>query len=178
MPHIHTESGQHDLTTTAFIIRMEGGQPYALVHKHKKLGLLLPVGGHVELHETPWAAVLHEIEEESGYSSAQLVVMQPVERVRKMDGVKTHPVPLFLQTHEFKKDEGHFHVDIGFFFLSTELPVSMPSEGESAELLWLSREDIQARKHEMPADIAQIYDFCFSEALGSWEKVPTTEFDR
>lgn len=178
MPHIHTEPGQHDLTTTAFIIRIEAGRAHALVHKHKKLGLLLPVGGHVELHETPWAAVLHEIEEESGYDKAQLSVMQPVQRVRKMDGVKTHPVPLFLQTHEFKKDEGHFHVDIGFLFLSNELPSSLPSEGESAELLWLSEPEIQARKHEMPADIAQIYEFCFTEALETWERVPTNEFDQ
>ena len=178
MPHIHTEIGQHDLTTTAFIIRIEDGHAYGLVHKHKKLGLLLPVGGHVELHETPWASALHEIQEESGYDESQLVVLQPVERIREMDGVKAHPVPLFLQTHEFKKDEGHFHSDIGFLFLSNELPRQFPGTDESAELFWLSNEQIQARKGEMPADIAQIYNFCLTTALEKWDKVSIGEFDR
>ncbi len=177
MPHIHTKPGQHDLTTTAFIIRKQGEQMFGLVHKHKKLGLLLPVGGHVELHETPWAAVVHEVSEESGYDIAQLKVLQPVDRIRTMDGVKTHPVPLFLQTHEFKKDANHFHVDIGFLFVATDVPASLPGEGESSELLWLTNDEINARKHEMPDDIAQIYDFCFTTALSQWEEVSPDVFD-
>ena len=178
MPHIHTDPGQHDLTTTAFIIRIENAKAYGLLHKHKKLGLLLPVGGHVELHETPWAAVLHEIREESGYDASQLVVLQPKDRIRVMDDVKTHPVPLFLQTHEFKKDVDHHHVDIGFLFLSHELPSQSPGEGESAELLWLTNDEIQARKTEMPPDIAQIYDFCLTTAFETWEQSSLGDFDQ
>ncbi len=177
MPHIHTESGQHDLTTTAFIIRRDGDSVVGLVHKHKKLGLLLPVGGHVELHETPWAAVVHEVAEESGYDMEQLMVLQPKVRIRTMDGVKTHPVPLFLQTHEFKKNADHFHVDIGFLFIAQDLPTKLPAEGESSELLWLTNEEIKARKEEMPEDIAQIYDFCLTTALSEWEEVSPDEFD-
>jgi 8-oxo-dGTP pyrophosphatase MutT (NUDIX family) len=178
MPHIHTEPGQHDLTTTAFIIRIEDSKAYGLLHRHKKLGLLLPVGGHVELHETPWAAVLHEIQEESGYDPSQLVVLQPKDRIGAMDGVKTHPVPLFLQTHEFKKDIDHHHVDVGFLFIAHELPADSPAEGETAELLWLTNDQIQARKAEMPADIAQIYDFSLTAALEKWERVSLGEFDQ
>jgi 8-oxo-dGTP pyrophosphatase MutT (NUDIX family) len=177
MPHIHTEPGQHDLTTTAFIIRMIDGTPHGLVHKHRKLGLLLPVGGHVELDETPWAAVLHEIAEESGFTPEQLKVLQPKERIRQMDGVKIHPVPLFLQTHQFKQGDGHSHTDVGFLFLTEQAPANTPHEGETAELLWLINDEIQARKAEMPADIAQIYDFAFKTALASWERVDGSEFD-
>lgn len=177
MPHIHTESGQHDLTTTAFIIRTDGLKPVGLVHRHKKLSLLLPVGGHVELTENPWAASIHEIEEESGYGIDQLKVMQPRERIMRMDGVKSHPVPLFLRTHEFKKDADHHHVDIGFLYVTDESPRNLPAEGESAELLWMTNDEIQRRKHEMPADIAQIYDFCFRTALSSWQPVSPGEFD-
>lgn len=177
MPHIHTEPGQHDLTTTAFIIRMIDGQSHGLVHAHRKLGMLLPVGGHVELDETPWAAVLHEIAEESGFSPEQLAVLQPTERIRQMDGVKVHPVPLFLQTHEFKQGEGHSHVDIGFLFITDQAPASLPHEGETAELSWLTNDEIQSRKSEMPSDIAQIYDFAFKTALNKWERVSIGEFD-
>jgi len=178
MPHIHTHPGQHDLTTTAFIIRTDGSEPRGLLHRHRKLGLLLPVGGHVELHETPWAASLHEIAEEAGYVINQLTVMQPKERIKQMDDVKIHPVPLFLQTHEFKTDEGHSHIDIGFLFVTNEEPAMPPADGESAELLWLTNDEIQARRAEMPADIAQIYDFSFMVALAGWEMVEPGAYDR
>ena len=177
MPHIHTEPGQHDLTTTAFIIRIIDEEPYGLLHRHRKLGLLLPVGGHVELDETPWAAVLHEIVEESGYDPEQLKVLQPSDRIRRMDGVKMHPVPLFLQTHQFKQGESHSHVDIGFLFLTEQAPADTPHEGETEELMWLSNAEIQRRKDEMPADIAQIYDFAFKTAFADWERVSIGDFD-
>jgi 8-oxo-dGTP pyrophosphatase MutT (NUDIX family) len=177
MPHIHTAQGQHDLTTTAFIIRIDGTEPLGMLHRHRKLGLLLPVGGHVELDETPWAAAIHEIAEESGYDIGQLKVLQPAERIRRMDGVKTHPVPLFLQTHEFKKDEGHYHIDVGFLLVADSMPVNRPTEGESEEVLWFTNKEIQSRANEMPADIAQIYDFAFNIALPRWEQVTPDKFD-
>ena len=177
MPHIHTDPGQHDLTTTAFIIRTDMDAPRGLVHVHRKLGLLLPVGGHVELDENPWAASIHEIREESGYDINQLKVLQPTERIVKMDGVKVHPVPLFLQTHEFKKDANHFHVDVGFLYVADKAPANLPDDGEASELLWLTKEEINTRADEMPADIAQIYDFCFDVALEEWERISPDAFD-
>jgi 8-oxo-dGTP diphosphatase len=176
MAHIHTEPGQHDLTTTAFIIRTSASGPVGLLHMHRKLGKLLPVGGHVELNENPWAAVIHEIKEEAGYDITQLHVLQPKNRILKMDGVKTHPVPLFLQTHGYQ-DINHSHVYIGFLFVTSELPLSVPAEGESKELLWLTPQEVAGRKDEMPADIAQIYDFAFETALSSWEAVSPEAFD-
>lgn len=177
MAHIHTEPGQHDLTTTAFIIRTDMDEPRGLLHVHRKLGLLLPVGGHVEVHENPWSASIHEIREESGYDIKQLKVMQPHERIMKMNGVKNHPVPLFLQTHEYKKNADHYHVDVGFLYVTEEAPSDLPHEGEASELLWLTQTEINARTDEMPEDIAQIYDFCFSIAVKKWESVAPELFD-
>ena len=177
MPHIHTEPGQHDLTTTAFIIRIDGDEPKGLLHLHKKLGMLLPVGGHVELHENPWAAVAHELAEESGYAMTQLKVLQPHQRIRRMTGTKTHPVPLFLQTHEFKKDMGHYHVDVGFCFVTDEQPRHLPGEGETAELSWLTQQQIHDARDKMPTDIVEIFDFCFETALPNWERVSPELFD-
>lgn len=68
MPHIHTKPGQYDHTVTAYIVRTDGDDPKVLLHMHRKLGMLLPPGGHVELDETPWAAMAHELTEESGYT--------------------------------------------------------------------------------------------------------------
>jgi 8-oxo-dGTP diphosphatase len=177
MPHIHTGPGEHDLTTTAFIVRIESNIAYGLLHQHKKLERLLPVGGHVELTENPWAAVIHEIQEESGYDVNQLKVLQPKDRIKRMDGVKVHPVPLFLQTHGYKADSDHAHVDIGFAFVTNELPNSRPAQGEQDVLIWLSAEEIQAQKNHMPADIAQIYQYVFETALLQWEQVDPESFD-
>ena len=63
MAHIHDQPNQHDLTACAFIIRQVDGEWRCLVHMHKKLGKLLQIGGHVELHETPWQSVAHELRE-------------------------------------------------------------------------------------------------------------------
>lgn len=74
MPHIHEGDGQHDLTAGAFIIRFDQDEPKGLLHFHRKLHKLLPIGGHVELNESPWQAIAHELDEESGYSMSQLMV--------------------------------------------------------------------------------------------------------
>jgi 8-oxo-dGTP diphosphatase len=177
MPHIHTKPGNHDLTTTAFILRRTTKGYVGFLHRHRTLGMLLPVGGHVELSETPWAGVLHEIAEESGYQPSQLEVLQPTDRIQVMSGVKTHPVPLFLQTHEFKSMPGHYHTDIGFAFVTDTLPERQPHAGESQDIEWLSNDEMQLRSHEMPDDIVEIYDFCFHTAVQNWERVAIGQFD-
>lgn len=65
MSHIHPGHGQHDICVSAYIVLL-GDESKMLLHKHRKLGTLLQFGGHVELDETPWQAVLREIMEESG----------------------------------------------------------------------------------------------------------------
>ena len=82
MPHIHTQPNQHDASVTMFIVRLDGNQPRLLMHMHRKLGKLMPPGGHVELSETPWAAVSHELQEETGYRLAELDIMQPKLRMK------------------------------------------------------------------------------------------------
>lgn len=178
MPHIHTEPGQHDLTTTAFIIREIDGEPHVLIHKHKKLSILLPVGGHVELHETPWAASMHEIREEAGYDPSQLMVLQPLERIIRMDGVKTHPVPLFLQTHQFKKDVNHYHIDIGYAFVANGLPQHSLGVDESADIRWMNQQAITDAADDMPEDVSQITEFIFTVAYPKWERVSPESFDQ
>ena len=66
MAHIHTQPGQHDHTASAYIIRTDLDTPRIMLHLHRKIGKYLQFGGHVELNETPWQAVVHELREESG----------------------------------------------------------------------------------------------------------------
>lgn len=101
MPHIHTEPGQHDQTASAFIIRTDTPEPAVLFHMHKKVHILLQPGGHIELHETPWQAVLHEIHEETGYELSQLTILQPQQRIRTLSGAVNHPMLINQNTHLF-----------------------------------------------------------------------------
>ncbi len=93
MSHIHTAPGQHDATVSAFIIRIDT-EPLVLLHKHKKLGILGQIGGHVELHENPWQAIQHEIKEESGYDITDLMILQPKPIIHDLRGGQLTPIPI------------------------------------------------------------------------------------
>jgi len=49
-------------TATTFIIHKEK----VLLHLHKKLGIWLPVGGHIDRDELPEEAAIREAQEETG----------------------------------------------------------------------------------------------------------------
>lgn len=178
MPHIHTAPNQHDHTVTMFIVRYVGGEPRLLLHLHRKFKMLMPPGGHIELDETPWAAVAHDLSEETGYSLGDLKLWQPKTRLRKARGTVVHPQPFASNTHAVNSQ--HYHTDLDYLFITEAEPPRAPNEGESTDLRWLSRADIAALSD------AQIFtnvkDFClyiFDELLASdaWEAVPAGGYD-
>ena len=112
MPHIHDQPGQHDTCVSGYIVKItEGAEPRIILHKHRKLNRLLQFGGHVELDETPWQAVLREIAEESGYDKNQLRLLQPrYNRLASLPGVKLHPQPIAI--HTYPAGGGHYHTKL------------------------------------------------------------------
>ena len=72
MSHIHNDPGHHDLTVSAFIILLDKTTPKLLLHRHRILKKWLQFGGHVELNENPWTAIIRKMSEESGYGIEQL----------------------------------------------------------------------------------------------------------
>lgn len=178
MPHIHTEHAQFDNTVTAYIMLMEPQKPpRILLHKHRKLGVYLPVGGHVELNETPWQAMAHEIEEESGYTLAELQILQPAVRLGLMDEVAVHPQPMLLNSHAFDSRSDHFHSDISYPFIAHAKPAKQPSDGESNDIRWLTYDELEA----LPS--TDIYNnskrtalFGLGVILDLWEPLPATNF--
>lgn len=142
---------------------------------HRKHKILLPVGGHVELLETPWQAIVHELAEESGYTIDQLQILQPKYRIKKMNGVVQHPYPLSMNTHDISND--HFHTDIQYAFIAKGEPIGTIEDGESIDIRWLSTEEIKALSSgDIFQNTREVYDFILSEALKNWERVDTTEF--
>lgn len=177
MAHIHTEPGQHDHTASAFIVRIDGGEPKVLLHVHKKLGMLLQTGGHVELHETPWQAVLHEINEETGYNLSQLQLLQPKLRLKHITGAVLHPQPLAHNTHRFDHEGIHMHTDVSYAFISDSLPAGLPDAGESRDQRWLGLADLQLlTKDEIFSNVREIMIFLLTDVLASWEVVELSDF--
>jgi NTP pyrophosphohydrolases including oxidative damage repair enzymes len=177
MPHIHIDRDQHDFTATAYIIRTDGDEPRALLHMHKKLGRLLPVGGHIELDETPWGAMAHELEEESGYRLDQLKVLQPYDTRITPKTETVHPLPFSINTHEIPSDELHWHTDMGYLFITSSAPASTLADGESADLRWLTHDEVAVLGDEAVFGITKVnYLLIFDTLLSSWQQFDATDY--
>lgn len=93
-----------DFTATAFVV----WQGRVLLHKHKKLGLWLPCGGHIEAGELPDEAAVREVFEESGVpvvllGRPALAIDEPRQLVPPR-GVQLEVIY-----------EGHEHIDLIYF---------------------------------------------------------------
>jgi 8-oxo-dGTP pyrophosphatase MutT (NUDIX family) len=177
MPHIHTKPGQHDHTASGFIIRTDFNEPKAMLHWHKKLNTWLQFGGHIELHETPWQAVAHELEEESGYTLNQLQILQPKQRITKVDSATIHPIPCCFNTHDFDGTGNHFHTDHMYAFITDQEPSLPLAANESDEIKLFTREELQnLETKEVFENVKDIGLFIFDEILPNWEVVDTNTF--
>lgn len=177
MPHIHTKSGQHDLTASALIIRLDGPEPQLILHFHKKLKLYIQFGGHVELNETPWQAIIHELKEESGYDIGQLKVLQPKDRLKELTGSVVHPIPLALITHSFGGLD-HFHTDTTFAFTAIEAPRHGVGDGESTDTrLYTARELAAAPEDSVPKAMKEFGKHLFDTVLNTWDEVSPSRFE-
>lgn len=172
MSHIHTKTGQHDQTASAFIVRTDGPEWRLMLHVHKKLKKWLQFGGHVELHENPWQAITHEIQEESGYQLSQLQLLQPKQRIRHTPDSQMHPLPFYDQTHDFPGDPNapdHHHTDRGYVFFTDQEPVGTPDSGESTDIRLFTLKEIQ----ELPddalfSDFRPICEYILQLKLKDW----------
>lgn len=175
MPHIHTLPDQHDMTVSAYIVRVDQSEPLCLVHMHRKMGKLMQAGGHIELSETPWQSITHELVEETGYTLSELKVAQhTAERIEQGVNIN-HPVPFCMNTHSVGNE--HFHSDLCYGFVAEGPAAQLPAEGESVDLRWLSLADMAAavRSGEALEDMWHMYEFLVRN-LDSYVLVPATEF--
>ncbi|MDB5183656.1 MAG: putative pyrophosphohydrolase including oxidative damage repair enzyme [Candidatus Saccharibacteria bacterium] len=176
MPHIHTEPGQHDITVSACIVRYVGDTPLVLVHMHRKFGKLMQIGGHVEIDETPWQTLGHELTEESGYTIQDLQILQPLDGVPVVTEAIVHPVPALSNTHKVTAD--HFHSDYCYAFVAGNVPSQLPAEGESQDLRWMTIDELQQAVADGVAwqDIADIYRYVVEKCLPVYSRIDAALF--
>jgi 8-oxo-dGTP diphosphatase len=177
MPHIHTEPDQHDLTASAYVIRLDYSSPSVMLHLHKKLHVYLQFGGHVELNENPWQAIIHELSEESGYNIGQLKVLQPAKRLSKLPLANLHPHPITIQTHKFPEID-HYHTDIAFVLVTSEPPNNPVKDGESSKFKLFNLNDLnKASSKDLPIDVKETCIYVLTECLKSWKPISVDEFN-
>lgn len=140
MPHIHTEPGQHDFTTSAFILHPSENK--ILLHMHRKLGKWLPPGGHVELAENIWQALEHELLEETGLLLGKCALLGQPDRPELTDeGFVNIPIPFMKFVHNFFPHGLHKHSDDSYLLRSYTEDLQ-PAEGESQEIGWHTIDEI------------------------------------
>lgn len=176
MPHIHTQPGQHDMTVSAYIVRRVDGEWACLVHMHKKLHKLLQVGGHVELDETPWQALAHEVMEEAGYELSALQLLVPNSIAFTSQHYVVHPLPISINTHKFS--DSHYHTDLAYAFETVAEPTGVPGEGEPQDIRWLTLKDMEqaAQAQEIVLDVAETYETIIKSCIGIYQAVPASTF--
>ena len=102
----------HHLTASAFVVSARG----VVLHRHRRLGIWVQPGGHVDTGEDPPQAALRECREETG-----LAVWLLDERVFHVD---VHPGP-----------RGHTHYDLRYV-LEAAPTDPRPGPGESPDVFW------------------------------------------
>lgn len=105
------------VTGSAIVIGPRG----VLLHRHRRLGIWLQPGGHIDIGETPWDAALREASEETGLGVRLLAI--------DLVHLDVHPGP-----------RGHTHLDLRYLVDGGEADPS-PPEGESQEIGWFAWSD-------------------------------------
>jgi 8-oxo-dGTP pyrophosphatase MutT (NUDIX family) len=109
------------VTGSALVLGRQG----VLLHRHKRLGLWLQPGGHLEPGETPWAAARRESGEETGLQ-LRWVAAGP-------GGV---PPLAHLDVHDGGR--GHIHLDLRYLLVVEGDEQPAPPSGESPDVRWFA----------------------------------------
>ena len=100
---------ERHFTVTGYVVH-EGR---TLLHRHRKLAMWLPPGGHIEPDEDPVQAVLREVREETGLDVALLLQPHPVDGFA-VPGQLAAPVTILVEDID-EPGRPHQHIDLIYF---------------------------------------------------------------
>jgi 8-oxo-dGTP pyrophosphatase MutT (NUDIX family) len=115
-------AGPTHVTASGIVVGRRG----TVLHRHKRLGIWMQPGGHIDAGERPDEAALREATEELG-----LAVEHPA----------SGPMLIHLDVHEAA--HGHTHLDLRYLLLGAESD-PMPPPDESPDARWCSWDEARA----------------------------------
>jgi 8-oxo-dGTP pyrophosphatase MutT (NUDIX family) len=113
------DSGPIHVTSSAVVVGARG----VILHKHKRLGIWIQPGGHIDEGEHPADAAVREVLEETGLTTTHFT---------------GSPTIVHIDVHAAPK--GHTHLDLRYLLHGPDADPE-PPEGESPDVAWLSFED-------------------------------------
>ena len=115
------EADPTHVTGSSVILGPQG----VLLHRHKRLGLWLQPGGHLEPGETPWDAARRESTEETGLHL-------------EWPAVETSGAPPLAHLDVHDGGRGHTHLDLRYLLTVRGRHDPAPPAGESQDVRWFA----------------------------------------
>ena len=115
------ESDPVHVTGSGIVVGPRG----VILLEHKRLGIWLQPGGHVDPGETPWEGALRECAEETGL---EVRLAGPFDNVG---------VPVLIHVDVHAGGRGHTHLDLRYLIEGGDADPA-PAEGESQLIDWFS----------------------------------------
>ena len=125
-------------TTTVYIVFKNK----VLLHEHRKLNLILQVGGHIDRDELPHETALREAREEAGLE----VELYNSNRLKENYFENTIELNRGEHLNQHKINEFHEHIDFAFYGKANTDELN-PKIGESKKLMWFSKEEIESSSY-------------------------------
>ena len=147
-------------TATAVVHRESNGD--VLMVFHRKLNCWLCPGGHIEENELPDAAVLREIEEETGLRARLL--SQPVPFVVTDAHASPLCQPLCVLAEQIPDPDGGAHIHIDSVYRATVEGTPVLNERESREIRFFSMQEVE--KLEMYENVRSV----IRQSCALWRK--------
>jgi len=130
-----------DFTATTFVVERDR----TLLLHHRKLGMWLPPGGHIDPHELPDQAALREVREESGLE------VELLDSGYMLGHVRVLPQPYCVLLEDISP--GHQHIDL-IYFARVSGGALAPAERETQAARWYTWEELDGL--EIAEDIREL----------------------
>lgn len=114
-----------------------------LLHKHKKYNTLFPLSGKMNENEVPHETAIREVYEESGLD------VELYNRDSELDLGRV--IQLHSPMHTLLENVGHEVENIDFIYFARAVSNEVkPQKGESKELYWFTKEEIENHDNIKP----------------------------
>lgn len=129
---------------TAYIVSKINGECKVLLHKHKKLGIWIGIGGHIEENENPVQSLLREVKEET---NLEISLINDEGKLLKTSQVEELLAPVAIleeRIPHYRRENAHFHIDLIYFaFCKNPEKIQM-----SEKYGWFSPSDLKGKQLE------------------------------